>query len=90
MNGIILSFRRGIHNQKPNQILIEAEGFDSKEKSVKLVGRKVVWTSPAGKKLVGTVTSLHGNSGVVKARFSKGLPGQALGKGIRFLEAPKA
>ena len=84
-----MSFRRGIHNQKPNQILIEAEGIDSKPKAVKLVGKKVVWTSPAGKKIVGTVTSLHGNSGIVKARFSKGLPGQALGKEIRFLEEIK-
>jgi len=85
MNAIILSYRRGIHNQKPNQIIIEAEGVKSKADAVKLVGKKVVWKSPAGKKLVGTVTSLHGNKGVLKARFSKGLPGQAIGGKVEFL-----
>lgn len=86
MDGIILSYRRSPNNQKPNQILIEVEGSVSKEDSIKLVGKKAVWTSSAGKKLVGTITSLHGRKGIVKARFSKGLPGQALGKKIRVLE----
>lgn len=85
MHGIILSYRRSVNTQKPNHILIEVEGSESKEKSVKLVGKKVVWTSPAGKKLTGTITSLHGRNGVLKARFSKGLPGQALGQKIRVL-----
>ncbi len=86
MKASIVSYRRGVKTQKPNQILIEVEGADSGEKAVKLVGKKVVWTSPAGKKLVGTITSLHGRNGVLKARFSKGLPGQALGTGIEILE----
>ncbi len=85
MQGIILSYRRSPNNQKPNHIIIEVEGLDSKEKAVKLVGKKVVWSSPAGKKLVGTITSLHGRKGVLKARFRKGIPGQALGKKVKVL-----
>ncbi len=81
-----MSFRRGRHTQTTNQFLIEAEGVDSKEKAIKLVGKKVAWTSPAGKKIVGTVTNLHGRKGVLRVRFSKGLPGQALSKNVNFLE----
>jgi len=79
MKATILSFRRGRHTQRTNQFLVEAEGVDSREKAVKLVGKKIVWKSPAGKRLIGTVTNLHGNKGVLRVRFSKGLPGQALG-----------
>ena len=86
MQGIILSFRRGRHSQTPNQILIEVEGSETKEKASKLLGKKVVWKSSAGKKIVGTVTHLHGKNGVLRARFSKGLPGQALGQKIGVLE----
>ncbi|HLD42304.1 MAG TPA: 50S ribosomal protein L35ae [archaeon] len=79
MKATILSFRRGRHTQRTNQFLVEAEGVDSREKAVKLVGKKIVWKSPAGKRLICTVTNLHGNKGVLRVRFSKGLPGQALG-----------
>ncbi len=79
MNARILSFRRGRHNQHTNQFLLEVEGLESKEKAVKLVGKKVVWKSPAGKEIVGKVSDIHGNKGVVRARFNRGLPGQAVG-----------
>ena len=80
MKATILSFRRGRHTQTNNQFLLEVEGVDSRQKAVKIVGKKVVWTSPAGKKLTGVVTNIHGNNGVLRSRFSKGLPGQAIGK----------
>ncbi len=85
MNATVLSFRRGRHSQKPNQILIEVEGFESKDKASKLAGKKVVWTSSAGKKIVGTITGMHGRNGIVKARFSKGFPPLGLGKKIKVL-----
>ena len=78
MFGTILGFRRGRHTQTNNQFLLEVEGVDSKEKAKKFVGKKAVWTSPAGKKITGTVTNLHGNNGVLRVRFNKGLPGQAI------------
>ena len=86
MMATILSFRRGRQTQTPNQILLEMDSVDSKQKAVKLIGKKVVWKSPAGKKIVGTVTNLHGNKGVLRVRFGKGLPGQALGKKIEVME----
>lgn len=85
MKATILSFRRGRQTQTPNQILLEVEGVDSKEKATAFIGKKVVWKSPAGKVIVGTITNMHGNKGVLRARFGKGLPGQALGTKIDLL-----
>ena len=84
MLGTIVSYRRGRHTQKTNQFLIEAEKVASKADAAKLVGKKVVWKSPAGKAIFGTVTALHGGKGVVRARFNKGLPGEAVGSQIEF------
>ena len=78
MKGIISSFRRGFKTQTMNQMIIIVDGITSKEEAVKLVGKEVVWKSPAGKIILGKVSSAHGNKGVVRAIFEKGLPGQAI------------
>jgi len=37
-----------------------------------------IWTSSANKQIKGKVSGAHGNKGVVRAIFEKGLPGQAV------------
>lgn len=86
MNARIVSFRRGRHTQHTNQFLVEIEGVDSTEKAKKLFGKKVVWSSPAGKKIFGTITNTHGGNGMVRARFNKGLPGTAVTQKVKILE----
>ena len=86
MKARVVSFRRGRHNFRPNQLLLEVEGFDSKSSASSLIGRKVVWSSPAKKLIHGKITACHGNNGVVRARFSKGLPGEAIGSDVEILE----
>ncbi len=86
MNAKLVSFRRGRRTQRVNQLLVSIEGIDSKEKASKLVGRKVIWTTPGGRKIHGKVTAPHGSRGVVRARFSKGLPGQAIAQKVELLE----
>ena len=49
----------------------------SREEAGKFVGKQVIWTSPAGKKITGKISSAHGNKGLVRAIFERGLPGQA-------------
>ncbi|MDI6826622.1 MAG: 50S ribosomal protein L35ae [Candidatus Aenigmarchaeota archaeon] len=78
MQGIILSYRRGRHTQNVNQVLIELENVNSREKAKEFLHRKLIWKSPAGKKIKGEVINLHGNKGVVRARFERNLPGQAI------------
>ena len=41
------------------------------------MGQKVVWKSK-NKRLVGKIVGFHGKNGAVRAKFKKGVPGQAL------------
>ncbi|MCK4647855.1 50S ribosomal protein L35ae, partial [Candidatus Pacearchaeota archaeon] len=64
--------------------LIEVEGVSNREDAGKLVGKDVEWKSPAGKVIKGKISSAHGNNGVVRAIFEKGLPGQAVTTGVEI------
>lgn len=79
MEAQITSFRRGRKTQYNNQMIIQAKGIDNKEKAAALVGKKVVWTSPAKKEIKGEVRSTHGGKGAVRVLFEKGMPGQSVG-----------
>lgn len=76
--GRIIQFRRGRKTIVEKHFLIEINGVSDKEKAGKFVGKEVVWTSPAGKKIKGKVSAAHGNNGVIRAIFESGLPGQAV------------
>jgi len=76
--GKIIQFRRGRHTITNKHYLIEIEKVDNKEKAAKYLGKEVIWTSPAGKKIVGKISGVHGSKGVVRAIFNLGLPGQAI------------
>jgi large subunit ribosomal protein L35Ae len=65
-------------------MIIIVDGVDSKEKAAELVGKEVVWKSPAGKELKGKVASSHGNKGAIRALFDTGMPGQSLGKEVEI------
>jgi large subunit ribosomal protein L35Ae len=78
MEGIIANFRGSQHVKSGNQMIVHVKSVDTKEKAAKLVGKKVVWTSPAGKELVGKVSSAHGNGGSIRVLFETGMPGQAI------------
>jgi large subunit ribosomal protein L35Ae len=82
MKGIIVNYRQGRHTQNPYQMIVKIETIISKEQAEKLVGTKVVWKTPTGKEIAGKITSAHGNKGVVRVRFEKGMPGQAIGSEI--------
>ena len=66
-------------------MLVGLENVDSKEKAKKFLGKKLVWTSPAGKKIKGEIIALHGNKGVVRVKFEKNLPGQAISTKVELI-----
>lgn len=86
MKGLLVSYKRGRHLIHPKQGLVKATGIDSKAKAQALVGRKVTYTTKSGKKISGKVTRPHGNKGLVRARFNKGLPGQAIGREVEIIK----
>ncbi len=79
MKGKVVQFRRGRHTIHERHFLIKVEGVSNRQDAGELVGKDVEWKSPAGKIIQGKVSGAHGNNGVVKAIFEKGLPGQAVG-----------
>lgn len=82
MKGTIVNFRMARHHQKNNHMIISAEGIESRDEAEKLVGKDVVFKTQTGKDLAGKVASAHGNKGAIRVIFEKGMPGQALGKGV--------
>jgi len=84
MEGIIANFRRNRHTQKGNHIIVKVEGVDRKDKAEPLVGKEVVWKSPANKEIKGKVASAHGNKGAVRVIFETGMPGQSVGTKVEI------
>lgn len=78
VKGLVVQFRRGNHTVHERHFLIEVTGVHSRKDAEKFVGKEVEWKSPAGKIINGKVSAPHGNKGVVRAIFEKGLPGQAV------------
>jgi large subunit ribosomal protein L35Ae len=78
--GKVIQFRRGRHTVHKRHFLIEIDGVSSKKDAEKLIGREVSWTSPGkNKKIIrGKISAPHGNKGLVRVIFEKGLPGQAV------------
>ncbi len=85
MKGIVVQFRRGRHRIHEKHYLLDL-GLTSREDATKMAGKHVVWTSPAGKSISGTISDAHGNKGIVRAIFEKGLPGQAITTAIEVKE----
>ncbi len=77
MKAIVIQFRRGRKTYTPRHFILDV-GAKKREEAEKFVGKKVAWTSPAGKIIKGKIASAHGNKGMVRAIFEKGLPGQAV------------
>jgi len=86
VKAMILQFRRGRTTFTPRHFLIEIEGVDSKEKTKDFIGKNVSWVSEGKKPVVinGVIKSAHGNKGVVRAIFEKGLPGQSIGMEVKI------
>ena len=77
MKGIVVQFRRGRHVIHEKHFLLDL-GFSSRDEAKKLAGKEVSWRSPAGKIIKGKISDAHGNKGLVRAIFERGLPGQAI------------
>ncbi|HDI10475.1 MAG TPA: 50S ribosomal protein L35ae [Euryarchaeota archaeon] len=79
-----MNVRRGRRTVRERHYLLVPKGIEEK-RIPSLIGRTVVWESPKGKRIKGKITSLHGNKGVLRAIFERGLPGEALGTKVRIL-----
>jgi large subunit ribosomal protein L35Ae len=83
--GTIVNYRIGIGTQNPKECLIQFAHVKSASLADQLVSRKVVWKQ-GNIKLTGKIAGHHGKNGVVKVKFQKGVPGQALGTTVELVE----
>jgi len=81
MEGKVIQFRRSRKRIHEKHFIIDVN-VQSKEEAEKFIGKEVIWKSPAGKKIKGKISARHGNKGLVRAIFEKGLPGQARNNAI--------
>ena len=79
MRARIVSFRRSKKRQNTKQVILKIENINTKDKTKELIGKMMVWRSPAGKEIKGKISNSHGNSGNVRVILEKGVPGQAIG-----------
>jgi len=67
------------------EVLIQFSA-NSASKAGAFVGKKVMWENGKGK-FVGRIISLHGKNGMLRAKFKKGLPGQAIGQTVELVNS---
>ncbi len=79
MKGLIVSYRRGRHRQTPNQVLVKVSDITDLSKAHEILGKRVELDISEKTKMIGKIFATHGNKGVVRVRFKKGVPGQAIG-----------
>ncbi|MEM3736641.1 MAG: 50S ribosomal protein L35ae [Candidatus Bathyarchaeia archaeon] len=85
-HGVVVNFRIGPKTQKNKECLVKIPDIDNDTAASRYIGRKVVWLSQkSGKKIVGEVVDIHGRNGMIRVRFRRALPGEALGAKVAIL-----
>mgnify|MGYP002632820469 CR=1 FL=1 len=82
-----MHFKRGQRTQLESQAVLKIEGCNETKSSLFYHGKRVAYVFKAENKKRGThykamwgkIMSSHGNSGLVKAKFAKNLPPNAIG-----------
>lgn len=82
--GIAVNYRRGPKTQRNRECILHFKMVNSPKEASRLIGRKVAWPIK-DHKIRGVIVSLHGKNGLVRARFRKGLPGEALGTMVKLI-----
>ncbi len=86
INGRITNYRIGIRAQQPKECLVEFSNIDSASAAGKLIGQKVVWVNGISKKMhSGKVVGMHGKNGMVRVKFARPVPGQAIGTIVQLI-----
>jgi len=80
--GVITNYRRGPKSQRNQECILKVLGAEP-EGASRFVGWKVGWPLEESR-LTGVISRTHGKTGSLRAKFKKGLPGQALGTKVKI------
>eukprot|EP01100_Stratorugosa_tubuloviscum_P008810 TRINITY_DN367_c1_g1_i1.p1 TRINITY_DN367_c1_g1~~TRINITY_DN367_c1_g1_i1.p1 ORF type:complete len:129 (-),score=53.06 TRINITY_DN367_c1_g1_i1:200-586(-) len=91
-----LGYRRSLHTQHEQFALLKIEGVCDRKETPFYLGKRVCFIQLAKPKrnqsrvrtIWGRIATAHGNSGVVRARFSSNLPSNAIGRSLRVYMYP--
>ncbi|KAH8086363.1 60S ribosomal protein L33-A-like protein [Filobasidium floriforme] len=92
----VLGHKRAKRNSRPNTTLVQIEGVENKEAAQFYLGKRVAYVYKAKREIAGSkvrvmwgrVSRPHGNSGVVKAKFSSNMPAHSFGASARIMLFP--
>ncbi|KAJ1327605.1 large subunit ribosomal protein L35Ae [Microdochium nivale] len=98
VKGRHLSYQRSKHVTNPKMSLVKIEGVDDINAANFYLGKRVAYVYKGQKEIRGTkvrviwgkVTRPHGNSGVVRARFTNPLPSKSFGASVRIMLYPSS
>lgn len=94
--GRIMSHQRGKRNLHPGTTLVKIEGVENTKDATFYLGKRIAYVYRGTNEVRGTrirviwgrVTRTHGNSGVVRTKFSSNIPAHAFGSSVRVLLYP--
>jgi len=100
-NSKLISFRRGKHNLKEDTALLRIENANTKEDATFYLGKKavIVYKAKTAKRgrdgkisktrtIWGKIVNIHGNSGVVRAKFANNVNPEWFGNQVRIMLYP--
>ena len=96
VKGVFLGYKRGLRNQYSHTALVKIQGLTDKKDVDFYLGKKIAYIYKAKSLKNGTqfrviwgkVVRAHGSNGVVRAKFAKNLPAEAMSKSVRVMLYP--